>query len=55
MRSKALELEIRMSRKPNISGKGRLHVHDGVQADTTASETKGHGMAEKPAEEEKDI
>ena len=29
MRNRELELEIRMQRKPNVSGKGRLYIHGG--------------------------
>ena len=29
MRSRELELEIRMQRKPNVSNKGRLYIHGG--------------------------
>ena len=29
MRSRELELEIRMQRKPNVSSKGRLYIHGG--------------------------
>ena len=54
MRSRELELEIRMKKKPNVSNKGRLYIHGGADAqveqsapEETANEPGGAGEGGK--------
>ena len=52
MRNKSLELEIRMSRKPNVSGKGKLYVHGGAQDDAAERPAEARGADRKTEGEE---
>ena len=52
MRSKALELEIRMKQKPNVPNGGRLYVHNDTPGDV--AERNPDGIAEGNAAEGRD-
>lgn len=50
MRSRELELEIRMQRKPNVSNKGRLYIHGGGdEGDLTALRPLDDGADKRDA------